>query len=85
MELKISRLAKNDLEWFRAHQPALYKRCLELAPAVQSDPYHGIGRPQQLAALGKNVWCRRVSLEDRMVYEVVGDLVVVAAFRYHHE
>ena len=85
MELKISEQAKSDIEWYRAHNPKLYKRCFELTPAVQSDPYHGIGRPEQLKALGENVWSRRVSLEHRMVYEVFANLIVVASFRYHHE
>lgn len=85
MVLKINGQAKTDLEWYRAHNRKLYERCLELSPVVQSDPSHGIGRPQRLAELGENVWCRRVSFEHRMVYEIFTDLIVVVAFRYHHE
>jgi len=85
VQLKISEQAKSDLEWFRAHNPKLYARCLELAPEVKEDPLHGAGKPQRLRNLGENVWSRRVSLEHRMVYEVFGDLIVVASFRYHHE
>lgn len=85
MVLKISEQAKSDLEWYRAHDPKLYKRCFELTPAVESDPYRGIGKPERLADLGGNVWSRRVSLDDRMIYEIFDDMVVVASFRYHHE
>lgn len=85
MVLKISEQAKSDLEWFRAHSPRLYQRCVRLVPAVQSDPFQGIGKPLQLGKLGEKVWSRRVSIEHRMVYEVFGDMVVVASFRYHHE
>ena len=85
MVLKISGQAKTDLEWYRAHNRKLYERCLELSPAVRSDPCQGIARPQLLAELGENVWCRRVSFEHRMVYEVFSNLIVVAAFRYHHD
>lgn len=85
MELKISDQAKSDLEWFRAHDPKLYKRCFELTPAVSQDPYRGIGKPARLRGLGENVWSRRVSLEHRMVYEVFDKMVVVSSFRYHHD
>lgn len=85
MELKISEQAKYDLEWFRAHDPRLYKRCFELAPAVQGDPRGGPGKPRRLASLGGDVWCRRVSIEHRMVYEIFRKVVIVASFRYHHE
>lgn len=85
MELRISEQAKADLEWFRAHDPKLYKRCFELTPAVQADPYRGIGKPERLKALGDNVWSRRISLEHRMVYEIFANLIVVSSFRYHHD
>lgn len=85
MKLKISEQAKSDLEWFRAHNPRLYARCFELAPEVLRDPARGPGKPQLLRYLGEHVWSRRVSLEHRMVYEIFGDLIVVASFRYHHE
>jgi len=85
VELKISEQAKADLEWFRAHDARLFKRCFELSPAVQKDPVRGPGKPERLRLLGENVWSRRISLEHRMVYEIFPNLVVVSSFRYHHE
>ncbi len=85
MELKISEQAKNDLEWFRAHDPKLYKRCFSLAPEVTRSPSEGVGKPERLKGVGGEVWSRRVSIQHRMVYEIFNSLVVVFSFRYHLE
>jgi len=83
--LRISRQAEEDLDWFRRHDRKLYLKCFDLTRAVLMDPHNGIGKPEPLKYLGGDVWSRRVSLEHRMVYEIFGNLIVVAAFRYHYE
>lgn len=81
--LKISEQARQDLDYFRAYLPDVYRTCLRLSKAVEISPFEGIGRPINIAPLGANVWSRNVSLEHRMVYEVFADTVLVAAYRKH--
>ena len=83
--LKISEQARKDLDHFRAYDTPTYKNCYVLSKAVSADPFDGPGKPQNLGECGKNVWCRRTSLENRMVYEVFATTIVVAAFRSHVE
>ena len=83
--LKISVQAENDLSWFRKKNRKLYEKCFDLTLAVIKNPMIGIGKPALLKYLGDNVWSRRVSLEQRMVYEIFDNLVIVAAYRYHYK
>ncbi len=83
--LRISRQAKEDLDWLRTQDRKLYTKCFDLTIALLENPFSGIGRPEPLKGLGGNTWSRRVNLEHRLVYEVFNNLIVVAAYRYHYE
>lgn len=81
--LKISKLARTDLDHFRAYDKSAYRRCYELSKAVEADPYAGPGKPLKLDEAGGDVWFRRTTIEHRMVYEVFQDTIVVASYRTH--
>ena len=59
-------------------------RVLDLMEAVLRDPFGGIGKPEPLKHLGGNVWSRRVTEADRLVYEVFDDRVEFLQARYHY-
>jgi toxin YoeB len=82
--LKINEQAEKDLDWFREKDRGCYQKCFDLTRSVLKDPLQGIGKPEHLKWLGKNVWSRRVSLEHRMVYEIFDSLIIVVAYRYHY-
>ena len=77
----ISKSAREDLDNFRAYHPDLYMQAYRIARSICEDPESGIGCPRNLSTLGASVWCRNLSLEHRVVYEVFADTVVIAAFR----
>lgn len=52
--------------------------------AVLRDPFRGIGKPEPLKHVGGNVWSRRVTEVDRLVYEVFADRVEFLQARYHY-
>jgi toxin YoeB len=83
--VRISRQARADLDHFRAHDTSAYVNCHRLSKAVSKDPFGGVGKPRKIESLGGEVWCRRITLEDRMVYEVFEHSVTVAAYRTHIE
>jgi toxin YoeB len=58
---------------------------LDLIEATIRDPFAGIGKPEHLKHFGGNIWSRRVSEADRLVYEVFGDRVEFLQARYHYE
>ena len=59
-------------------------RVVDLMEAVLRDPYAGIGKPEHLKPLGGNVWSRRITDTDRLVYKVLTDRVEFLQARYHY-
>ena len=53
--------------------------------AAVRDPFRGIGKPEHLKHFGNNVWSRRISDADRLVYEVFSDRIEFAQARYHYD
>jgi toxin YoeB len=52
--------------------------------AALRDPFAGVGKPEQLKHLGGNVWSRRISYADRLVYEVFDDCIESLHAPYHY-
>ncbi|MEI6416167.1 MAG: Txe/YoeB family addiction module toxin [Verrucomicrobiota bacterium] len=69
--------------WMRTNQKMALK-IMELIEAIRRDPFHGIGKPEPLRHLDKNVWSRRINHEHRIVYYVTGDKILFAQARHHY-
>ena len=52
--------------------------------AALRDPRGGIGKPEHLKHLGRNVWSRRINETDRLVNEVFADRIEFLQARYHY-
>lgn len=59
-------------------------RVLDLTEAALRDPFSGIGKPEPLKQLGPDIWSRRITGEDRLVYKVYDDAVDFLQARYHY-
>jgi toxin YoeB len=59
-------------------------RVLDLMEAALRDPFYGIGKPEPLKHLGSDIWSRRITGEDRLVYRVYEDAVDFLQARYHY-
>ena len=44
---------------------------------LREHPYTGIGKPEQLKYNLQGLWARRINQKDRLIYEVVEDVVSV--------
>jgi toxin YoeB len=53
--------------------------------AGAGEPHVGIGKPEALKHGFQGYWSRRITDEHRLVYNVVGDELRIAACRYHYE
>ena len=75
---------REDLRHWVDTNRKLVLRVLDLMDAVMRDPYDGIGKPEHLKYIGGNVWSRRVTEADRLVYDVFDDRVEFLQARYHY-
>lgn len=76
--------ALEDLRHWVQHDRKLAAKALELIEAARRDPFTGIGKPEPLKNLGSDVWSRRITQEDRLVYRVADDFVDILQARYHY-
>ena len=59
-------------------------RVLGLMKSVRRDPFDGPGKPEPLRHLGSDIWSRRITARDRLVYRVLDDGVDFLQARYHY-
>ncbi len=74
-----------DLRYFVETDRATALRLLDLVEAVLRDPFAGIGKPEPLKYLGPNIWSRRLTRSDRLVYRVLDPQLHFLQGRYHYE
>lgn len=73
-----------DLRFWVDSNRKIALKMLDLMDAVMRDPFSGIGKPEHLRHMGGNVWSRRITEVDRLVYEVFDDRVEFLQGRYHY-
>ena len=73
-----------DLEHWIATDKKIALRAFTLMKASRRDPFGGIGKPEPLKHLGPDIWSRRITARDRLVYRVGHDFVDFLQSRYHY-
>jgi toxin YoeB len=60
------------------------KKINELIKAIQRTPFEGIGKPEALKENLSGWWSRRINLEDRLVYKVENENIIILQCRKHY-
>jgi toxin YoeB len=50
----------------------------------QRHPFDGTGKPEPLKGDYSGWWSRRIDRENRMIYRVEGDMLIIVQCRYHY-
>lgn len=74
----------DDLRYWVDNNRKTALRVLDLMEAALRDPFEGIGKPEPLRHLGTDIWSRRITGVDRLVYRVMEDAVDFLQARYHY-
>jgi toxin YoeB len=74
----------DDLRHWVEHDRKLALKVLDLIEAARRDPFAGLGKPEPLRNLGPDVWSRRITREDRLIYRVTTEFIDVLQARYHY-
>lgn len=76
--LKISEKAKKELSLLhKSGDKILIKRIEKILEELGNNPYSGIGKPEQLKHNLSGLWSRRLDKKNRLVYEVVEEIVTI--------
>lgn len=73
-----------DLEYWVSSNRKVALRIFTLMKAARRDPFRGVGKPEPLKHLGPDIWSRRITARDRLVYRVGEDFVDFLQARYHY-
>jgi toxin YoeB len=82
--IQIQPEALEDLRHWVREDRRIATRVLDLIEAARRDPFGGIGKPEPLRNLGPDVWSRRITQQDRLVYRVTDEFIDVLQARYHY-
>ncbi len=74
MEIIFSPKAEKDLEnWVKAGNKSILKKITALIKDIQSHPFTGIGKPEQLKYELSDRWSRRIDREHRLIYKITNE------------
>ena len=76
--------AWDDYLWWQAQDRKTLKRINMLIKDIARNGNEGIGKPEALEHGLSGYWSRRITDEHRLVYQLVGDEIRIAACRYHY-
>ena len=75
-----------DYQYWAVNDKKIVKRINVLLEDIVRNPNdsEGIGKPKRLKENLSDYFSRRITAEHRLVYKIVGDLIVIAQCRYHY-
>lgn len=85
--LDFTKQAQNDIDFHKkSGNKAILKKLYLLLNEIADHPFTGTGKPEALKHELTGFWSRRINQEHRLVYEVIGDtIVIIVAAKGHYE
>lgn len=85
MEVKYTPTALEDRDfWKRSGQKIVIEKITNLIIDISEHPTTGIGKPEQLKHRLSGLWSHRIDKENRIVYEIQEDCVIIHSLRGHY-
>jgi toxin YoeB len=85
VKLSITSGAIEDLEAWSSINPKVLSKIVRLIAETTRTPRTGTGKPERLKHLDGEVWSRRITEKDRLVYDIKLDMITVIACRFHYD
>jgi toxin YoeB len=86
MEIVYTDKAIDDIiYWKKKRNDKIQIRISELVDAIELDPFVGIGKPEPLKYQLSGKWSRRIDKANRLIYEVMEELIVIHSLRGHYD
>jgi toxin YoeB len=83
--LQLDKRAFEELREWAVENPKTLQRILRIIEESQRDPFKGIGKPEPLKGDLKGYWSRRINDEDRLVYKVTEDFIIIRSMKEHYK
>lgn len=76
--------AWEDYLYWQSTDKQTLKRINALIKEIKRSPFEGMGKPEPLKHDLSGYWSRRIDNENRIVYKVLSDSIIIAMCRYHY-
>lgn len=76
--------AWDDYLYWQSQDKKTLRKINQLLKDTMRDHYHGIGKPEPLTGNLTGWWSRRIDEQNRMVYKVEGNRLLIAECRNHY-
>lgn len=63
----------------------ILKKINDLIKDIERTPFEGLGNPEPLKYDLAGFWSRRIDREHRLVYQVMGEEILIYSCRYHYD
>jgi toxin YoeB len=77
--------AIKDLVQYKSGNQKLAFKIFELLEDIQSNPFHGLGKPEPLKGNFTGFWSRRINDEHRLIYRVTEESILVHSCFGHYK
>jgi toxin YoeB len=85
MEIEYSDKAENDAkEWIKSRNKKVQNKIIRLLESILQTPFEGVGKPEPLKHNLTGKWSRRITSNDRLVYEIKGSTLYVYPLKGHY-
>lgn len=71
--------------WKKKRNSKIQNRISELIDSIEIDPFKGIGKPEPLKYQLSGKWSRRIDKTNRIIYEVMDEIIVIYSLRGHYD
>ena len=86
IKIRFSAKARKHMDyWKKTNNIKIQERISLLIEAVLKDPFRGIGKPEPLKHHLAGKWARRIDTENRFVYKVEGNILLIFSLKGHYE
>jgi len=85
VKLPVTSGALEDLEAWSTTNPKTLSKIIRLIAETTRAPRTGTGKPERLKHLGGEVWSRRITEKDRLVYDIQPDVITIIGCRFHYD
>lgn len=75
---------KDYIDW-QTRDIKTLKKINELIKDISRQPFEGLGKPEALKHQLKGFWSRRINSEDRLIYKIDGDNIIIISCKRHYE
>ena len=83
-KIAFSPAAWEDYEYWERQNKKTINKIRILIKELQRHPFEGAGKPERLTGILAGSWSRRIDGCNRLVYQVVDDVVFIEQLRIHY-